>query len=249
MLISCPKCHSVYNISEDRIPGKGKKFKCAECGEIWKVFPQDVSFAKVENTVKTQQVAEEKEISQNDREIEEMLNRLSHGTKNLFANNGEVNQMSVVKRFKHRLYNFMSFTARIAFLLVVIVLLGILIAYNHRYEITARLPKMEQIYNKFNIESVYKAKNIVFRDVQLHKVDNDMVLISGRLYNTGKYKEEILPIKVTFFNKNGQPELEVTEKLSDQVLYPGFSILFNINADLIYSEIGKINLSMENLTE
>ena len=42
MLISCPKCNAVYQIPEGQIPEGGKKFKCAECGEVWTVRPQDV---------------------------------------------------------------------------------------------------------------------------------------------------------------------------------------------------------------
>ena len=40
MLISCPKCNAVYQVPENQIPADGKKFKCAECGEIWFVRPQ-----------------------------------------------------------------------------------------------------------------------------------------------------------------------------------------------------------------
>ena len=47
MLISCPKCNAVYQVPENQIPADGKKFKCAECGEIWFVRPQ----AKPKETV------------------------------------------------------------------------------------------------------------------------------------------------------------------------------------------------------
>lgn len=42
MLINCPKCNSIYNISDDKVSTNGKKFKCAECECVWKVYPEDV---------------------------------------------------------------------------------------------------------------------------------------------------------------------------------------------------------------
>ena len=54
MLISCPKCSSVYDISNKKIPAGGKKFKCAECDNIWVVYPQDDDKQKNKQSVAEQ---------------------------------------------------------------------------------------------------------------------------------------------------------------------------------------------------
>ena len=96
MLISCPKCNAVYQVPENQIPADGKKFKCAECGEIWFVRPQ----AKPKETVVplasvVSKTAEQPakiqinpqiistEAAKND-DLEKMFNRLSKDTKGLF---------------------------------------------------------------------------------------------------------------------------------------------------------------------
>ncbi|MBP5215134.1 MAG: zinc-ribbon domain-containing protein [Alphaproteobacteria bacterium] len=245
MLISCPKCHSVYNISEDKIPENGKKFKCAECGEIWRVFPQDVSEAEIENSPQAQISVDDLESQRKKEEVNEMLNRLSQGTKNLFADNGEVKQMSVGQRIKHSFSNWLSSTAQIALILLLIIALGVIILYKHRYDIVNRLPNMQKIYDFWGIESVYKGKDIIFRDVQIHQIGENKVLVSGRIYNEGNYRVKLLPIKVTFINTDGQTEAEISEQLPQQLLQPGFSVLFNINADAKWSETTNVKLSME----
>ena len=70
-------------------------------------------------------------------------------------------------------------------------------------------------------------------------------MVSGRIYNEGNYRVQLLPIKVTFINTDSQIETEVSEELSQQLLQPGFSVLFNINADAKWSETTNVKLSME----
>ena len=41
MLISCPKCHNIYEIPDDLIPKTGKKFRCQSCAHIWHALPSD----------------------------------------------------------------------------------------------------------------------------------------------------------------------------------------------------------------
>ena len=112
MLISCPKCNAVYQIPDGKIPANGKKFKCAECGEVWTVRPQDVKGVKTEE--KTAQVPSSASVAaaflpqaensnphvkpqiispqttQNS-DVENMFNRLSQDTKGLFNNNTSSN--------------------------------------------------------------------------------------------------------------------------------------------------------------
>jgi len=41
MLISCPKCHSIYEIPDNLIPKSGQNFRCQACHNIWHALPQD----------------------------------------------------------------------------------------------------------------------------------------------------------------------------------------------------------------
>lgn len=41
MLISCPKCHSIYEIPDDLIPKTGQNFRCQACANVWHAMRQD----------------------------------------------------------------------------------------------------------------------------------------------------------------------------------------------------------------
>ena len=126
MLISCPKCNAVYQIPDGKIPANGKKFKCAECGEVWTVRPQDVKEVKTEE--KTVQVPSSASVAaaflpqaensnqhvkpqiispqttQNS-DVENMFNRLSQDTKGLFNN---TSSDTGVEKWKRRFIMFFS---------------------------------------------------------------------------------------------------------------------------------------------
>jgi len=41
MLISCPKCHSIYDIPDNLIPKTGQNFRCQACSNVWNAIPSD----------------------------------------------------------------------------------------------------------------------------------------------------------------------------------------------------------------
>ncbi len=41
MLISCPKCHSIYEIPDDLIPRTGQNFRCQACANVWHAVRED----------------------------------------------------------------------------------------------------------------------------------------------------------------------------------------------------------------
>ena len=41
MLISCPKCHSIYDIPDDLIEKTGQNFRCQACSNVWHAMPSD----------------------------------------------------------------------------------------------------------------------------------------------------------------------------------------------------------------
>lgn len=250
MLISCPKCNSVYNISDTRVPENGKKFKCAECGTVWKVLPQDVQKLEPENKNTPNLTAEERK-NEND-DINAMFSRLSHNTKNLFAGENNIENMSTADRFYHFCRNFFSVYVIVAFLLVSVVVLTMYLAYQKRYDIVASVPSMEKVYGRLNIESVYKGKGLIFRDVSIKELGynpKNAVEISGRLYNSSNIAVRAIPVKASIINKNGEVESEVTELLPMQLIAPKNSVLFRIVVDNPSINANKIKLDLEDITQ
>ena len=41
MLISCPKCHSIYEIADDLVGKTGQNFRCHACANVWHVMRED----------------------------------------------------------------------------------------------------------------------------------------------------------------------------------------------------------------
>ena len=250
MLISCPKCNSVYNISDTRVPLGGKKFKCAECGNVWMVFPEDVK--KIEPEGKNYVVSDAEEKKTENDDINAMFSRLSHDTKNLFAGENATDKMSVPERVRHFCLNFFSVYTIIAFLMAMCVILAIYLAYTNRYDIVSQIPEMEKVYARFNVESVYKGQNILFRDVSLKELDYGdkyAVEIVGRLYNSGKNAVRVLPVKASFINDKNEVESEIIDLLPMQLVSPNASVLFRIVANNPESTIRKVQLSMEDITQ
>ena len=250
MLISCPKCNSVYNISDTRVPMGGKKFKCAECGNVWMVFPEDVNKMEPEGKNSATLNTEDKKTENDD--INAMFSRLSHDTKNLFAGENAVEKMSVLEKIRHFYLNFISVYTVIAFLLALSIILAVYLAYQNRYKIVASIPEMEKVYTRFGVESVYNGQNILFRDVQLKELDYGnkyAVEITGRLYNSGKNVVKSLPVKASFMNDEDKVESEIIELLPMQAMSPNTSVLFRIVADNPDITIRKVKLSMEDITQ
>ena len=77
MLISCPKCNSVYNLLNNRIPFDGKKFRCSQCGHVWTVYPKDVKDIEPENMVRSQIIRPAAVFDENLDDINAMFERLS----------------------------------------------------------------------------------------------------------------------------------------------------------------------------
>lgn len=250
MLISCPNCNSVYNISDTRIPLKGKKFKCAECGEVWEVLPQDVK--PVEPEGKTQNNYSADELKNENDDINVMFSRLSHNTKNLFNAENTVKPATAADNVRHFLGSFFTIYTAMAFLLVLCIILTAYLFYGYRYQIVADIPAMEKVYSRFDLESVYNGKDLIFRNVLIKELDYGSkysVEISGRLYNNGKQAVRTLPVKVSLIDENGEVESEIIELLPTQLLAPKSSTLFRIVADNPSASVNKVRLSMEDITQ
>lgn len=266
MLISCPQCRAVYNISTDYIPENGKKFKCAECGNIWMVYPNQDSVMEPEveddtpvDTVVTENTATDiapqpettADITNSiDDDIDVMFSRLSHNTKNLFTSGNAVENMTTAEKIRHYIFNNFSVYMLYAFLTTVAVILGGKLVYDYRYEIVAKVPMMEQLYARFNTESVYRGKDLAIQNVRIREIinkDNEPELeISGRLYNVGKQTVRLLPVKASIIDADERVEDEVTEILSEHKLEPQFATLFRIVLKSPTENARKVKIVLDN---
>lgn len=264
MLISCPKCSSVYDISNKKIPAAGKKFKCAECDNIWVVYPpkdnndtkqKSKTLQQHENSDVFYDITKNTDIGfaniKNSEAVDDvniMFNRLSQNTKSLFKSANSVDSMNMFEKIKHYIANTFSIYTMIGILLPVFIVLSLILMYFYRYEITAKIPAMSYIYTKFGVESLYKGKDLVFTNVNIRNIKengNNYIEISGRIHNSGKYTVVLLPVKAMIINRSGQIEQQALQMLQEHLLEPDFGALFRIIMPRPNHQDGIVRLTME----
>ena len=235
MLISCPKCNAVYQVSDNQIPSEGKKFKCAECGEIWMVKPVEnkiqtptsqpvatPSSAQVKSQIASPQSTEEDD-------LQKMFNRLSQDTKGLFS--GKSSSDTKWELFKRKIILFFTPFMINCLLLLCMFAFTLYIGYANRFELVSFIPQLENFYNKLGIESIYKGRGIVFKNIKIKNIDRHgktFVEVTGLIYNAGNKKSLVLPIKATLLNNSGEIVSETTKTLTLDRLEPEFSAVFRI---------------------
>ena len=262
MLISCPECRAVYNISADYIPESGKKFKCAECGYIWMVYPSDdtsvepetetapepteiVTATEESNTIDENIVAPD--VSD---DIDVMFKRLSHNTKNLFSSGDTVESMTWSEKIRHYVLNNFSIYMLTAFLLLTAVVLGARLIWDYRYDVVAKVPMMEQLYTRLGAESIYRGKDLVIEDVLVKNISQNQkpyLEVSGRLYNEGTRTVSVLPVKASVIDADNKVEDEVTEILSEHKLEPKFGTLFRILLNPPSASARKVKITLDDI--
>ncbi len=263
MLISCPECRAVYNISADYIPESGKKFKCAECGYIWMVYPSDGTLVEPE----TETVPEQTEIKADTNEanaveeeinaapdvsddIDAMFKRLSHNTKNLFSSGDTVEDMSLSQKIRHYVLNNFSVYMLTAFLLLTSIVLGARLIWDYRYDVVSKMPMMEQLYTRLGVESIYRGKDLTIEDVVIKNINQNnkpYLEVSGRLYNAGNSVAVVLPVKASVINADNMVEDEVTEILSEHRLEPQFGALFRILLNPPSADARKVRITLDDI--
>ncbi|MCI5634529.1 MAG: zinc-ribbon domain-containing protein [Alphaproteobacteria bacterium] len=249
MLISCPKCNAVYQIPEGKIPEVGKKFKCAECGEVWTVYPKDVKKMAPETTVppaaapapskskKTISTSAAPQLrpqaispqTSSNSDVDAMFNRLSQDTKGLFSGNGSSD--TKLERYKRKIAMFFTPFMINCCLFLLIIAFTFYIGYANRFYIVSKIPQLEHFYNEMGIKSLHEGRGLIFKNIKsryLRRHDENFVEISGLVYNESDMKSAILPIKAELYSKTGDKLAESVKVLTLDRLEPSFSAVFRI---------------------
>lgn len=265
MLISCPNCTAVYDITTDKIPEQGRRFKCIECGNVWTVMPQDIKNIEPENKVKTQRILPSgEEVVQKD--IQEMFKRLSRDTDDLFtdaekyttkitensaytkqpqrASDRATNDTEILKR---KLKVFFSPFMLNGALLLLIIFLTSYIGYHNRYEVVRLFPMAENFYDNLKIGSIYTGRDIIFDHLNIKPLvrgRKNFVEVSGRLLNQGKYKVKVPSVKAVMYNAAGKILAQEIKDLPLPNLMPQTSSIFFFVLENSTTEAKVVELSL-----
>ena len=244
MLISCPRCNSVYMVKAEQVPEKGKKFKCAECEKIWTVMPKDLFDVEPEKKkFTTQKVRTASEFDGDDENVRKMFEMLDRDTKGLFENepeqytsNEELNKL--IRKAKINISQVMIN----GIMMIIILFLSALIAYFNRYDVVNVVPRMKYFYDKLGIECIYYGRDLKFNEVatkHISRKGKHYIEAHGVIINEGKYKATIPPIKAIVSDVGGEPLVEIVKETTISTLDAHFSSLFRI---LIESKDNKSKL-------
>jgi predicted Zn finger-like uncharacterized protein len=267
MLISCPKCNAVYQVTAESITPEGKRFKCAECHNIWTVYPEDAKNMEPETTpIKPQKTETESAVqapkvevqsvptpkiepqhNDTDADLNEMFHRLQQDTKGLFNDNPkvEVDKYALLKRRLKFIFSPLMINCSIA---LFIILSTLFIGYKNRYEIVGYIPILEDFYDKFNMESIYAGRDVIFQDVEVKHTERrgqHFIEIYGQIYNKGKRKSQVLPIRAIMRNMQGEIAAQETKILTMRTLEPKFSSIFLLVLENKTADAKKITLTFD----
>lgn len=233
MLISCPRCNSVYMVKAEQVPEKGKKFKCAECEKIWTVMPKDLFELEPEQKkFKTQKVRTASEFDGDDENIRKMFEMLDRDTKGLFENEPEpyTSNEELNKLIRKAKINISAIMIN-GIVMIVILFLSTLIAYFNRYDVVNIVPRMKYFYDKLGIECIYHGRDLKFTEVSTKHISRKgkhYIEAHGVIMNTGKYKSTIPPIKAVVSEVGGEPLIEVIKEPTISTIDAHFSSLFRV---------------------
>lgn len=201
MLIRCPKCKSVYEISPDVLPEDGRNMQCSVCSEKFFCRRSD---ALVEQFMDLDKIVPE---------------YMKSGNKMGIAKNDDL------------LQNIRKTTQTNIILSVVLSLVFLLSLLFLRYDIVRFLPFMEKVYSAVGIESIYHGRGLEFVNIQRREYVEDNVSkmqITGEIYNTGKYEVIVPNINLQIVDRNGEMVLFEEHEIELNRLEPDSTLSFKI---------------------
>lgn len=216
MLIKCPKCQVTYELSDDLVPSNGLKMRCNSCGEVFKAYPEDA--------IKEPMSEKEKKLN-----ILKMFERFSQTTDEFF--NPETPEPPIVPA-KVRIVHLTHYKNTVNYLLILLLFLILLILlYLMRFDVVRYVPKLEGLYQKFGIESIYDGSNLQFMNIKTEEfVDQNIskIKITGVIDNPSSYQMKVLPVRVLIYDEDGNKLLEATHSLPQARTFPNYKLPFEI---------------------
>lgn len=253
MLIYCPKCQTGYEVEPNMIPGDGKKFRCARCGEIWFCRPEDMvdeplpepQIDQPEDTAETpnadssaeenseaagEPVTEEKKSEEKPAELNDIFARLSVQTEELFKQDQALPApRKAISRLKHILGLDHPGNGKYYLLLFILILLLLLVGF--RYDIVRSVPCMESVFSAFGIESRVIGEGLEFQNIVRNEYEEDYVRkleIKGFIANTTDKIINVPKIHVEIMDKETNIIQSIDEKAPLAELDRGDRMAFRI---------------------
>ncbi len=201
MLISCPKCKTVYEIPAGTISPDGRYMSCSKCSEVFLCKPEDAlieQFIDMENAVPD--------------DTKKHMNDILAAQQNSEKSIHKSTKLNVI----------LSLVATVFVLLCLIFL---------RYDIVRLAPFAEKAYDFVGLESIYRGRNLEFVNIARHEfIENNIskLEITGEIYNTGKYVVMVPNINLQIVDKKGQVVLFEEHKIELNRLNPDNTLSFKI---------------------
>ncbi len=213
MLIKCPKCQTVYELDDNLIQDSGLKMRCSKCNEVFRAYKQDA--------LKEQNIGE-KELN-----VSKIFEPFARTTEPLFdtqkaSHPSQKVQIVHLTRYKN--------TINYLLILVILALLGALL-YLMRYDVVRYIPKAEEMYQKFGIESIKNGLTLDFENITTEEfIDNSTskIKITGIINNQSNYTMFVPPLKVLVYNQQGEKLIDSTHYLPQKRMNPHYKIPFTI---------------------
>lgn len=227
MILTCPKCKTVYRLDDSLIPEEGRKVHCFNCGNLWvayKPIEKEAATPAVEDMAKKKvEIVEEIPV------VEEEINIDADDVEEIFSSFSIRREDSLdpspikPKRNWWKLLNWLLFIA--LFIAACCTAL-----YYFRFDIVKKFPQTEVVYNHFGINSLGFAQGLSFEEVE--KVDLfPQVLISGFIKNNNFSNVEIPTISVQFLDDDKEIIKETKYKLETTSIKSGEKLPFNATVD------------------
>ena len=252
MLLYCPQCNTGYALEKNLISEKGMKMRCAKCGKIWFCTRDDlkeeplqdnitndlseeaeekneVKEASSENTNNEENSSEEV-VAQQDLEMQDIFERLSVQTKDLFQK--EQNSPIYQKIWKN-IKQFLGLNRHgiLKYYLFFILLIAALCLVSARYEIVRIFPKAEPVYAALGFESKVIGEGLEFQNIVRNEYEEDYVRkleIKGYIVNTNPNKIDMPLIHVEIMDKDTNILQAIDDEAPITELNPNEKQLFRI---------------------
>lgn len=254
MLLYCPKCNTGYAIEPDLIPEKGKKMRCAKCGEIWhctrenlveeqieepaSATDKEIIAAAVASVEAETQIADENGSPAAEGEnpapdgvaITDIFARLSTQTEELFKQEQtQAKPKRLWAKAKHLAG--LDHPGTLKYYLLLLATIVALVLFAARFDLVRRFPSVEKFYNAVGIEARIVGEGLEFQNIVRNEYEEDYVRkleIKGFIVNTNPFKVEMPLIHVEVMDKDTNILQSINDKAPIASLEPDGRMAFRI---------------------